>query len=88
MVGAVTTSGVVTRYPLPDATGGCPSGLATHAGARVWFVDYCRNRVGSITTAGAVDWYAFAAGGPEAIAFGPDGNLWIGLGRTSVFGER
>ncbi len=82
VVGAVTTSGVVTRYPLPDATGGCPSGLATHAGERVWFVDYCRNRVGSVTTAGAVDWYAFAAGGPEAIAFGPDGNLWIGLGRT------
>jgi virginiamycin B lyase len=80
-VGAVTTAGVVTRYPLPDATGGCPGALATHAGERVWFADYCRDRVGSVSTAGDVTWYAFAGGAPEAIAFGPGGDLWIGLGR-------
>ena len=81
-LGAITTAGVRSSYPLPASAGGCPSALATKAGERIWFADYCRDRVGSATTAGAVDWYAFAGGGPEAIAFGPDGNLWIGLAKT------
>jgi virginiamycin B lyase len=81
-LGAITTAGVRSSYPLPGGTGGCPSALATKAGERIWFADYCRDRVGSATAAGAVDWYAFAGGGPEAIAFGPDGNLWIGLAKT------
>jgi virginiamycin B lyase len=81
-IGAITTAGAVSAYPLPDAAGGCPSTLATRTGERVWFADYCRDRVGSATTAGDVDWYGFPAGGPDAISFGPDGNLWIGLDRT------
>jgi virginiamycin B lyase len=79
---AMTVGGVRSSYALPDASGGCPSLLATRAGERIWFVDYCRDRVGSASTAGSVDWYAFPGGGPGAIAFGPDGNLWIGLDRT------
>jgi virginiamycin B lyase len=81
-LGAITTAGVRSSYPLPGGAGGCPSALATKAGERIWFADYCRDRVGRATTAGAVEWYAFAGGGPEAIAFGPDGNLWIGLAKT------
>jgi virginiamycin B lyase len=81
-LGAISTAGVAKSYALPDAAGGCPGALATRSGERVWFADYCRDRVGSASVTGTVDWYAFPAGGPEAIAFGPDGNLWIGLGRT------
>jgi virginiamycin B lyase len=78
-IGAITTAGVRSSYPLPGATGGCPSALATRSGQRVWFADYCRDRVGSASVTGAIDWYAFPGGGPGAISFGPDGNLWIGL---------
>jgi len=79
-VGAITTTGSFSSYPLPDPSGGCPSALATHAGEDIWVADYCRDRVGRVSTAGAVSWYAFPKGGPEVISFGPDGNLWIGLG--------
>jgi virginiamycin B lyase len=81
-IGAITTAGAVSLYPLPASAGGCPSALATRAGQRIWVADYCRDRVGSVTTGGSVNWLAFPGGGPEAISFGPDGNLWIGLGRS------
>jgi virginiamycin B lyase len=81
-IGAITTAGTISSYPLPDAAGGCPSALATRPKERIWVADYCRDRVGSVSTAGDVAWYPFPGGGPEAISFGPDGNLWIGLGRS------
>jgi len=81
-IGAISTAGALSSYPLPGPAGGCPSALATRPGERVWFADYCRDRVGSATTTGAIDFYAFPGGGPGAIAFGPDGNLWVGLDKT------
>jgi virginiamycin B lyase len=81
-LGAITTAGAISSYPLPGPSGGCPSALATRKGERIWFADFCRDRVGSATPAGAIDWYSFPGGGPGAIAFGPDGDLWIGLDKT------
>lgn len=76
-VGRITTTGVVTLFATPTATGG---GLMT-AGpdGNVWFTETGANRIGRVTPAGVITEFVLPrpSSQPLGITAGPDGNLWF-----------
>jgi virginiamycin B lyase len=106
-IGRMTTAGVVTEFIVPVTPSATPctdpgfvaplDQITTGPDGALWFTMPRDNKIGRITTAGAVD----PPGGytlpvpnsqPEAIAVGPDGNLWFtellanGIGRITTAG--
>jgi streptogramin lyase len=93
-IGRITTSGVVTEFPLPEIPppAGSPAGTAgtvvTAAGVTagpdgaLWFTDTqpSNSLVGRITTTGAVTEYPTTLNLNPTIATGPDGDLWVSGG--------
>ena len=73
----ITPNGVPTSFPTPgvnefsDVTGG-PDG-------NIWFTDSFDNKIGFITSLGAVSTFAIPSpvSNPQGIAAGPDGNVWF-----------
>jgi streptogramin lyase len=67
-----------TEYALP--VGSAPFGVTAGPGSNVWFTTQKTEKVGKVTTAGAITEYSANASGyednPEGITAGPDGNLW------------
>jgi virginiamycin B lyase len=105
-IGRVTTSGAITEYPLPTdpnpAQCGqrCPLDIAAGADAALWFTESQfsaggGNKIGRITTAGAVTEYVIPTRDalPVHIARGRDGSLWFTedrggrVGRVTVDGR-
>lgn len=74
---SMTTSGVVTTYPLPQLTSTAGCGFAKGPDGNLWFCD--GNNIGRLTTAGALTLFAIPTPNsmPSGIAAGPDGNLWF-----------
>jgi uncharacterized protein (TIGR03437 family) len=69
---------VITEYPIPTSNSG-PAGITQGSDGNLWFTEYGGNKIGRITTAGAITEYpvprldSWLAG----ITQGPDGNLWF-----------
>ncbi|HET9097315.1 MAG TPA: hypothetical protein VFN37_11680 [Candidatus Baltobacteraceae bacterium] len=76
-IGAITTAGVMTEYPVPS--GRTTNFITPGPDGNLWFTENYGNYVGKITPSGAVTEYAdptmFA--GPWQIAAGKDGALWF-----------
>lgn len=100
-IGRITPHGEMTEFALPRPNSG-PGDITTGADGALWFVELSGgidglatngNRVGRITTSGAVREFALPAPGPSPIniAVGPDRNVWYTrgrrLGRVSPTGE-
>jgi virginiamycin B lyase len=67
--------GVVTEFP---ASGLSPFSVALGADGAMWFTAFDSNKIGRITTDGAVSQFAAAVGAvPTNITAGPDGALWF-----------
>ena len=78
-IGRVTPSGAVTEFPIPGPSA-FPQGLAAGPDGALWFTENSANKIGRITTAGAItDQFPVptAASAPQGIAPGPDGALWF-----------
>jgi streptogramin lyase len=77
-IGRITPSGVITEFPLPNASS-FPAGIATGVDGNLWFTEADGNRIGSITPAGAITEFALHTGGslPTPIVAGVDGALWF-----------
>ena len=75
----ITTSGVVTQYPLPASVYEGPQGIAAGPDGNLWFAEYANATIGKITPGGVITEYPLptAGSGPVNIAAGPDGNLWF-----------
>jgi streptogramin lyase len=70
----MTVSPRVTEFPLPGRSGG----IAAGSDGAIWFTERDLDRIGRITTTGAVSEFALPAGSaPTGIVAGPDGNLWF-----------
>jgi streptogramin lyase len=65
----------IVEYP----TGGAgPESIATGSDGALWFTESAGNKIGRITTQGAVTEFPLAGNpGPAGIAAGADGNLWF-----------
>jgi streptogramin lyase len=87
-IGRITTSGVITEYPVPTS-GSEPVWIAAGPDGALWFVELSANKVGRISTAGAITEYALpaSASGPMGIAPGPDGALWFAGYRGNLIGR-
>jgi virginiamycin B lyase len=85
-IGRISSSGVVTQYPIPAST---PGGRGISAltvgpsGADVWFTEWGVDRLGQLSPDGGLREYAIApydaGSGIEALTVGPDGTLWAAL---------
>ena len=76
-IGAITTSGSMTEYPIPS--GHSSNFIATGPDGNLWFTENYGNAVGKITPSGTVTEYAVPTlfAGPWMIAAGKDGALWF-----------
>jgi streptogramin lyase len=76
-IGAITTAGVMTEYPIPS--GRTSNFITAGPDGNLWFTENYGNYVGKITTSGAVSEYAVPTlfAGPWMIAAGKDGALWF-----------
>ena len=76
-IGAITTGGVMTEYPIPS--GRTSNFITAGPDGNLWFTENYGNYLGKITTSGTVTEYAdptmFAD--PWMIAAGKDGALWF-----------
>ena len=77
-IGRVTTSGVVTEYPISKSAG-TPVGIAAGPDGAMWFGEGYGNLIGRLTTAGALSEYATPStiNVPLYITPGPDGAMWF-----------
>ena len=68
----------ITEYPIPP-TPGSPAGIAAGSDGALWFTEYEGDKIGRITTGGAISEYPIptAPSAPYGIAAGPDGALWF-----------
>ena len=76
-LGSAQTVGV-TAYPVPTPNGG-PAGITAGPDGALWFTERAGNRIGRITTPGAITEYPIPTAGarPFGITVGPDGALWF-----------
>jgi virginiamycin B lyase len=77
-IGRITTSGVVTRFRLPNPNA-APYGIAKGPDGNLWFTENTGNKIGRITPSGVVTEFPVptANAGLRGIVAGPDGNLWF-----------
>ena len=78
-IGRITTTGVITEYPLLTSNGG-PQEITAGPDGALWFGEIIARKVGRITTAGLMTEFPTPApffGNPFGIATGPDGALWF-----------
>jgi streptogramin lyase len=90
-IGRITTSGVVTSYPLPTSGAGS-EGITAGSDGAMWFTEYSNNtlaKIGRITTSGVFTEYALPnpASEPTAITAGPDGALYFIEAATTNIGR-
>ena len=74
----VTTGfGRFTNYRLPNRSAS-PQSITVGADNYLWFTEAGANKIGQISTAGAITEFALSAGSaPQQIVSGPDGALWF-----------
>ena len=76
-IGRITTSGVITEFPIPTLVSQ-PNGIAAGPDGNLWFTETGANQIGRITTAGDITEFSIPSEDwPSGIAAGPDGNLWF-----------
>ncbi|HEV2236945.1 MAG TPA: Virginiamycin B lyase [Ktedonobacterales bacterium] len=87
-IGRITTSGVVTWFPVPDKDGS-PVSIVTATDGALWFTEPGANAIGRLTTAGGFTSFAVptAKSFPYRITPGPDGALWFTEHDTSRIGR-
>src|SRR5260370_35005945 len=75
-IGRITTSGVITEFPIPTAS--VTDGITSGPDGNLWFTESTGN-IGRITTTGTVTEFPVPNGSslPNEITTGPDGNLWF-----------
>lgn len=69
----------ITEFPLPPTGNAVPVRIAAGPDGAMWFTESNSNKIGRITTKGAITEYPIptAASTPQGITAGPDGNLWF-----------
>ncbi len=85
--GSAAQSIVITEFPLASVDG--PWEIATGPDGALWFTENNANKIGRITTAGALTEYPVPTlnSGPLGIAAGPDGALWFTEEAASKIGR-
>ena len=77
-IAKIATSGVITEYALPYTVAASPTCVGLGKDGNVWFWDDFSELLGRITPAGTITEFPFPSSASiNAIASGPDGNLWM-----------
>lgn len=94
-VGSATvtlTGPTVIEYAIPTSASS-PNSIVSGPDNRLWFVESSRDKIGAISTSGAITEYAVSTGAdPESITAGPDGNMWFteflgnNIGKMTTYG--
>jgi streptogramin lyase len=77
MIGKITTSGVITQYPIGD--GKRPYDIVAGRDGNIWFTENVNNKVGAVDTKGNLVHEYFAPGTdarPTGITVAPTGDIW------------
>ena len=60
-IGRITTSGVITEYPLPDPMS-IPYAITAGPDGALWFTEFGNGKIGRITTAGVITEFVLPTG--------------------------
>ena len=90
---APASATTISEIAIPTAMSG-PTGIATGPDGNLWFIENGANKIGQITTAGAITEFPIPTSAcpnsqcrAEAITAGPDGNLWFTEYRGNQIGR-
>jgi virginiamycin B lyase len=89
---ALAASPTINEYPIPTAYAN-PSSITTGPDGALWFTEQSANKIGRMTTAGAMTEYSIPTPStqPSGITAGSDGALWftetLGAGGSSKIGR-
>jgi streptogramin lyase/pimeloyl-ACP methyl ester carboxylesterase len=97
-IGRITTSGVLTEFPLPmcgptSSWNPDPMDIASGPDGNLWFTEFGCASIGRITTSGSVIEFLLPSNPstnnsePDGITAGPDGNLWFTEDQTGAIGQ-
>ena len=90
-IARITTTGVITQFPVPNLLGGFAAAIATGPDRALWFTysSTTSNTIGQLTTAGVYTPYKAptANSEPWGIAPGPDGAMWFTERTTNKIGR-
>ena len=77
----------ITEFPVPSFSQ--PGGIAVGSDGNLWLTTANANRIGRVTTSGALTQFTLPTPGnmPGAIASGPDGNVWFTEEGTNRIGR-
>ena len=81
-IGRITTTGVITEFPIPPEhpVGAFPGDITTGPDGALWFVEGGNNQIVRITPAGVLSEFPIPSADEHSlggIAAGPDGALWF-----------
>jgi len=86
-IGRITTTGVVTEFPIPHSCSQ-PEFITAGPDGNLWFIEYEARKIGKITTSGVITEFSVPGSIPNSlymITAGPDGNLWFAeLSRNQI----
>jgi len=74
----ITTSGVMTQFPIPTAHARALT-IVKGPDGNLWFCESNANKIGKITTSGVITEYTLphSGSGPNGLTVGPDNELWF-----------
>jgi virginiamycin B lyase len=79
-IGRITTSGIITEFPLPSANI-LPSSITTGSDGNLWFTEIGTkngpSKIGVMTPQGKIHEFTLSHSILGSITRGPDGNLWF-----------
>lgn len=76
-IGRIVPGGHVTQYAIPTANSGADAITAGPHGS-IWFAETLAGKIGEMNASGKVTEYP-VSGFPNALAFAPNGKLWVGF---------
>lgn len=82
----VTPAGVATEFNTGSAG---PGDITVGPDGALWFTEFAANKIGRITTTGAITEFAVPTAGASlaGITAGPDGNLWFAEAKANKIGR-
>jgi virginiamycin B lyase len=82
-IGSITAAGIFREFPVP-APNASPDGISVAPDGTIWYASLATGRLIRMTRDGETTQSAPLGDNPNGLCWGPDANLWFGMGAQNV----